>query len=262
MGTRSSAVEGDSWRVWDDDRSYGETLYNRATGELPEMESSRAVSKVVAKVFREGDTILDVGCGCGHYLRGLDRELPAGFSYQGVDATEHYISLARKAFADRADVRFEVADIFALDLADEAFDIVMCNNVLLHLPEIRRPLSELVRVTRRELFVRLMCGERSFRIQDVHPQPGGAEFAEDGTPIAYHYYNIYSRDYVNHLLERIPGKKRWSIEADTDFDRQRIMDSVKDHPNAVDATTIMGDCQVNGYVLQPWAILHVTKAEE
>jgi ubiquinone/menaquinone biosynthesis C-methylase UbiE len=245
------------WRVWDESKSYGELLYKRATGELPEMESSKRIAKEVKKIAAPGMTILDVGCGAGHYLRSLRRELGDSFSYVGTDATAHYIELARKAFANDAKATFRKSDVFALDFEDSSFDVVICNNLLLHLPSIDRPLKELTRVARRNLIVRTLCGDRSFRIQDVRPQPDGREFTAEGEPAAFYYYNIYSRDYVGFLLSSDPKAKSWDIVDDTEFDKRRIEESAKEHAEA-NATRIVGDYQVNGYILQPWAILTVS----
>lgn len=258
----SCAPTNTSWRIWDGERSYGETLFKRATGELPEMESSKKLASEVARVLRTGDSILDVGCGSGHYLRSLRRVLAHDVTYTGVDATEYYIQLARKAFATDEHCEFKVADIYDLDLPDRSFDIVMCNNVLLHLPSIESPLSELVRVARRTVFVRLLCGNRSFRIQDVESQPDGCEFENDGTPRGFHYYNIYSEEYVGHLLSKLAGVETWSLTPDTDFDKRKILTSTGDHQGARDATTIVGDYQVNGYILQPWQVLEITLSQD
>ena len=53
----------DKWRVWDRETEYGRLLYQRATGELPEMESSKAMARQVKTFVSPGDRILDVGCG-------------------------------------------------------------------------------------------------------------------------------------------------------------------------------------------------------
>ncbi len=246
------------WRVWDEEQSYGDTLYRRAIGELPEMESSKKMAKEVARVFQAGDSLCDVGCGAGHYLRSLEQTLPAGFGYQGVDATANYVALAQKAFADRPKTNFIQSDIFAIELPDRSQDIVMCNNVLLHLPSIRIPLAELVRIARKTVFVRFMVGDRSFQIKDIHPQVLGDEFDDDDAPRGFHFYNIYSRDYVNHLVGRIPGVGKWTITRDNDFDPARILASTSDHNGAIDASGILGGYQVNGYILQPWSVLEIS----
>jgi ubiquinone/menaquinone biosynthesis C-methylase UbiE len=244
------------WKVWDQNKSYGEVLYKRAVGELPEMESSKRIAKEVKKFAISGSTILDVGCGAGHYLRSLRRELGDSFSYVGCDATEHYIALAKKAFAADKNAAFQVSDIFGLDFDDNSFDLVICNNLLLHLPSIDRPVNELIRVARRRVIIRTLCGERSFRIQDVRPQTDGREFSREGDPVAFYYYNIYSRDYMTYVLSSNPKAKSWEIAADTDFDKARIEESARDHA-ANNATQIVGDYQVNGYILQPWAIVTI-----
>ena len=86
----------DKWKVWDRDAGYGEVLYKRAVGELPEMESSKKIACVLKKYITKNESVLDVGCGVGHYLKSLRREIGNTFSYLGVDATRHYIDQAKK----------------------------------------------------------------------------------------------------------------------------------------------------------------------
>lgn len=252
------SLTAEKWQVWDQAANYGDTLYRRATGNLPEMESSKKMAKEIARVIRTGDSILDVGCGAGHYLPSLRARISEKFRYTGVDATEKYIELARKAFEGQRDVEFQVANIFQLDLPDNRFDIVMCNNVLLHLPSIVKPLEELVRVAKRTVLIRFLCGNRSFIIQDVHPQTDGEEFDREQRPVGFHFYNIYSQAYINQLLAEFPDVARWTITPDNDFDPEKIAQSAADHRSAHDASAICGGYQVNGYVLQPWAVLEIT----
>lgn len=253
----------DKWRVWDKEKSYGEVLYKRAVGELPEMESSKKIAVEVKKYIKNNDRVLDVGCGAGHYLRSLRRELSdISFSYTGLDATNDYIQLAKKAFAGDNKCTFMVSDIYDIRLQDNSHELVMCNNVLLHLPSIEKPLNELIRVAKRNVVVRLLAGERSFRIKDVAPQSDGIEFDENGEPISFHYYNIYSNSYLAYLLKKNKRVKNFTITPDFDFNKQNIISSVTEHGKAHDASKIVGDFQVNGYVLQPWSIVEINISED
>jgi ubiquinone/menaquinone biosynthesis C-methylase UbiE len=251
----TNSEQNDQWRVWNAESSYGETLYKRAIGELPEMESSKKMAKELRGVLSAEDKLLDVGCGAGHYLRSLRREFGSDFHYTGCDATAQYVELARSAFSHDSQARFLVSDIFNLEFPDAAFDVVMCNNLLLHLPSVMKPIEELVRVARRAVFVRTLLGDRSFRIQDVYPQ--AMEFDERGEPSRFYYYNIYSEAYVGYLLRRIERVKSWSIAPDFDFDKERIQSSASEHGGARNASRVLGQYQVNGYILQPWAVLRI-----
>ena len=249
----------DAWRQsWLDEvegARYGDVLLRRAVGELPEMESSKAVAARLKNIARPQDRILDVGCGAGHYLRSLRRELPFGFQYTGVDATASYVGLASQAFAGASMTNFVTGDIYVLPFADASYDLVMSNNLVHHLPSIRKPLHELCRVARRYLTVRTLVGERSFRIQDVHGS--GDEFDEEGEPHGFHYFNIYSKSYLGHLLGEIPNARSWRVVPDRDFDKARIMEAATVQKDAPDVTLVIGDWQVNGYVLQPWVFVEV-----
>ena len=246
----------EQWRVWDSSTSYGEVLSKRASGMAPEMESSKAAARQLKGVLEPGNSLLDVGCGPGHYLRSLWNQGLTGFEYTGIDATEQYIDLGRKVFQDNPHVRFMQGDVVELPCEDSEYDVAMCNNVLLHMPSIARPLSELCRVTRSFVLVRTLCGERSFRIQDVHPQ-SGLEFDANGNPHGFHYYNIYSRSYVSRLLDAEPRVARYEIVDDRDFDPGAIEKAVGEHKNAFGASRTLHGWQLNGYILQPWVFIRI-----
>ncbi|NCJ07073.1 methyltransferase domain-containing protein [Synechococcales cyanobacterium C] len=244
------------WKVWDENNEYGEVFYKRATGQLPEMESSKAAAKLIKDDVTEGDKILDVGCGSGHYLRSLRSALKINFFYTGVDATSNYINLGKRAFVNDAGVDFCLGDIYNLPFDENSFDIVMCNNVLLHLPSIQKPLNELIRVSKKTVLIRTLIGDRSFRIQDVSPA-SEIEFNGDGEPTSFYYYNIYSQKYLNYLLKSSGKVNNFQIIKDVFFDPQNIESSTSEHRDAHNVTKIIGDFQVNGYIIQPWKFLKI-----
>ncbi|MDJ0893593.1 MAG: class I SAM-dependent methyltransferase [Alphaproteobacteria bacterium] len=249
----------DKWRQrWRPDQAgsvYGEVMFRRATGELPEMESTKAVAARLARTARPGDHILDVGCGVGHYLRGLQTALGFEFSYTGVDATEHFVKLAQEAFKGVDRAQFIQGDIFELPFEDARFDIVMCNNVLLHLPTVRTPLRELCRVAGRHVLIRTLIGERSFRILEVHGPD--EDYDDTGEPSEFNYFNIYSTSYVDRLLSEVPCAKRWRILPDRDFDAQKIAREKSFREDAATVTTMTGNWQTNGYILSPWSFVEI-----
>lgn len=97
----------------------------------------------------EAKRVLDVGCGVGHWGRTLLPFLPPDAKISGVD---HEPSFAEKAnekaaelgIAHRADYRG--ASIEALPFEDGTFDLVTCQTVLIHLPDVPAALREMKRV--------------------------------------------------------------------------------------------------------------------
>jgi len=259
----------DTWRIWDNEVEYGNLLFKRAIGALPEMESSKATAKILKDLFSPNDRILDVGCGAGHYLRSLRRYIQKPFSYTGVDATAAYITLATDAWRSNKQASFQVADVFSLPFDDGDYDIVMSCNLFLHLPSIREPLNELLRVSRKNVLIRTMVGERSFRIKEVyspetHPKsfsgpPDEDEFDNNGEPYSFHYYNIYSNTYISKLLRKNPNIKEYKIIPDDQYDPAHLIAETGLKDVAPDTTKIIDRWQVNGYILQPWAFILINK---
>jgi ubiquinone/menaquinone biosynthesis C-methylase UbiE len=100
--------------------------------------------------LRATDHVLDVGCGSGGPALFLAREV--GCRVMGVDINEAGIrtglALARQAGAqDRVELRH--ADVQQpLPFPDQAFDAIVCLDVMCHLPDRGRLLDEWLRVLR------------------------------------------------------------------------------------------------------------------
>jgi len=237
---------------------YGELFYGRAVGGINEMESSKAAARRIAAILKEGETIFDVGCGAGHYLRSLRNLTNKPFYYHGIDATELYIEYARKAFSEQPNVAFDIGDIYALSSADKAADVTMCNNVLLHLPSVEKPIAELLRVSRRYLLVRTLVSDNSYIVKRVTPDQAGDEFDENGEPHTFHYLNIYSEAYLRRVISKNKRVATIDFEPDRDFDPASVADSkVVLNASSWNATTTQDGLQHSGMLSMPWTWIYV-----
>ena len=101
---------------------------------------------------REGETVLDVGCGNG---RAYDVFKPKKVRYAGIDVSEKLIAKARERWQG-SEARFEVGDLLNLPVEDGRFDAVVAVAVLHHIPSAayrRQALRELARAVRRGGYV-------------------------------------------------------------------------------------------------------------
>jgi SAM-dependent methyltransferase len=96
-------------------------------------------------------SVLDVGCGAGHWGRTVVRELAPHARLHGVDREPHFIELARTA-ADTACLgdrtAYTTGHAEALPFADGSFDLVTCQTMLIHVPDVAAVLAEMIRVAR------------------------------------------------------------------------------------------------------------------
>lgn len=92
----------------------------------------------------EPESILDVGCGEGFTLEEL-RLKGIGKKLEGVDFLPRAIELGQK---EHPKLDLKVGDIFDLKYPDNSFDVVVCSEVLEHIPDPEKGLRELVRVSK------------------------------------------------------------------------------------------------------------------
>lgn len=99
----------------------------------------------------ETRTVLDVGCGVGHWGRLLGRVLPEECSFTGVDREPLWAEKA-SARAGAAGLshrfRYQVGRAEELPFEENSFDLVTCQTVLMHLRDPGAALREMFRVTR------------------------------------------------------------------------------------------------------------------
>jgi SAM-dependent methyltransferase len=163
QGAESIFVVGDS----DFDRALAERLgarfvdplqdyYDRKAGELDELSVTyespdpykrwfygrRFEAVMSALDAQPGDEVLEVGCGSGYYTRAL---LGLGARVTATDLSPAYVEQARVLAPD---AEFRVEDAQKLSFEDERFDRVLLTEVVEHVPEPARAISEAARVLR------------------------------------------------------------------------------------------------------------------
>lgn len=191
-------MKNNDWRIWNRDDKVELRTYQRVTGELPEMESTKQLVDLISQVYVPGMKILDVGCAAGHYYNALKR-IDKEIEYMGVDATVPYIEFAKKYFRDNGKVDFLIADIFDLPDQINISDIVFCCNVILHLPDFRVPIKNLLSVTNKYCFIRTLISDRTYLNKFLFSD----DFDENNNPTNYVIQNTYNfsllANYINSL---------------------------------------------------------------
>ncbi|MGW7041346.1 class I SAM-dependent methyltransferase [Streptomyces avermitilis] len=97
--------------------------------------------------LREGDRVLDAGCGTGRALPPLRAAVGPSGVVVGVDLTPAMLAAAVRAGRDR-DGQLLLADVTELPLGTESLDAVFAAGLVAHLPEPAENLRELARVVR------------------------------------------------------------------------------------------------------------------
>ena len=251
------------WQNWSLEKEYGELFYKRATGQLPEMESSKSVAKLLKDYYQPGMTLLDARCGAGHYKRRLERVLDENISYTGMDPTAYYLELGKKAFKDGA--LFKEGSILDIPFASGAFDLVMCNNVVMHLPpeKIQIAFSELTRVTKSTLVIRALFGVRNYITREVLETKDFDKGDNSGETYSelnllnskFRYFNMYTEDFYTGLLHPLEGVSEFSFQKDIDWES---FDNTNE-TNIKSATKTLGSLQISGNLILDWRYIIVRK---
>ncbi|MGH7768487.1 MAG: class I SAM-dependent methyltransferase [Candidatus Binatia bacterium] len=119
--------------------------YNRNTGYF---------SRLLAEPFidfagvKDGDRLLDVGCGTGSLAFTAAASMRRS-EIVGIDRSASFIEDARSRASDPR-LSFEVGDALSLPYTDGSFDKCLSLLVIQFIPDIRRAMSEMRRVTREE----------------------------------------------------------------------------------------------------------------
>lgn len=99
--------------------------------------------------IKPGSQILDVGCGTGDDVREMARLVGMGGRVVGVDNSQSMIAEAKKR-SEGLDlpIEFHLAEALALPFDSGTFDGCRIDRSLMHTPDARGTLAEMIRVTR------------------------------------------------------------------------------------------------------------------
>ena len=141
-------------KQWEENsRAYAELIGGKGTPHHQHILNP-CVERLLGEV--NGKKLLDAGCGEGYLSRYYAEK---GALVTGVDISDRLIQMCKSQSND--DDKYHVGNICDLDfIDDEAFDLILCNLVLLNVPCFDDALKE---------FYRVLCSEGSLIFSVVHP---------------------------------------------------------------------------------------------
>lgn len=148
------------------------------------------------KYVKEGDKVLDVGCGLGYGLNIL--AIKARQVY-GVDIDEKAIIYCKQTIEGRNPKLKELRlyDGQELEYSDNTFDIVTIVDVLEHVKDYEEFIIELLRVSKRGVFI----STPNRRPEYTNP---------DGTPMNYWHLREWNLEELNKIIETF-GEIDWNF---------------------------------------------------
>ncbi len=162
--------------------------------------------------FAPGARVLEIGCGNGRVWQGREGLLPEGVQVLLTDFSPLMLDKARAALSGSSTFSYAQADIQALPYADGAFDAVIANHMLYHVPDLAKGLAEVARVLRPGgQFYASTFGQESYReLSQVYMAfPGGERFVrmesatftlQNGEAVLRSYFaDVKRREYIDAL---------------------------------------------------------------
>lgn len=100
--------------------------------------------------IQPGMKVLELGCGTGSMWAEPFRWLPQDASLLLTDFSEGMLETARANVPEQPNISFAQVDIQQIPYANNAFDRVIANAMLYHIPDLDKAISEVARVLRPE----------------------------------------------------------------------------------------------------------------
>jgi len=170
-----------TWQLWDVDGMAEALEASWRTGVLESPHRDTVVDLVVRHLDLSQQTVLEVGCGTGLIYERLVPQHLENAKYVGLDVSSAMLKIARCKYSVAQFVR---GDGCALPFANRSFDVVICFEVLGHIPEVGPLIRELLRVTKRTCLFTIWNSE-SEAIVDEAEDIRGRRFLHRRYPDGY-----------------------------------------------------------------------------
>ncbi|MFA7254183.1 MAG: class I SAM-dependent methyltransferase [Patescibacteria group bacterium] len=162
------------------------------------------------KYFKEGDRILDLGCGQGN-LYEIARKHRV--DYVGLDASAGQIEMARKRYPE---AKYEVMNFGKIPYPDELFDRIFCLSTIHHIPPSESRdnfLAEALRVLKKNGLLAISAWDLNdpkllakYNSKDTEGLENGdllVPFKDNaGVELAKRYYHCFERQEFQSMLEK------------------------------------------------------------
>lgn len=135
-------------------------LAAQRTYALTSSERAEEILRTLRRFTNLSDSsMLDVGCGPGHIADYLRRHVK---DVVGLDTNETYLKEAT-----RRRLQAVLGDVACLPLRAEAFDVIICNDVLEHVPDSKPAMQEIMRVISGDGIAFVQCANK-YQIVEPH----------------------------------------------------------------------------------------------
>lgn len=133
-----------AWAAFDSLARAYDLWYQTPLGMLVDILEKKAIFSLAG--VKDGEVVLDVGCGTGNYALELARR---GARVRGIDPSAQMLEIARKkALEVRLPVEFTRGSVEELPFPDATFDLVTGVTMLEFTPSPKRAVGEMVRTLR------------------------------------------------------------------------------------------------------------------
>lgn len=148
------------------------------------------------RYMKEGDKVLDVGCGIGYGLNLLSIKAKEAY---GVDVDEKAIKYCQDNILGKNPrlKSLQAYDGYSLPFKDKEFDVVTTVDVLEHVEDYHRFIEELLRVAKRAVLI----STPNRRPEYTNP---------DGTPKNYWHLREWSFEELDEILKQHKAKIDWN----------------------------------------------------
>ena len=161
-------------------REYFNQLAGKWDKMTPEETRSRLPQMIDYLAIKPGDTILDVGGGTGILLPLLYNAAGDRGKIVSLDIAEEMLKKARdNGYANS--IHYIHADVAAIPLSGESFDIVICYSCFPHFPDKLKALAEMARVLRNQGRLIICHTDSRQAINELHKSIGNV-VANDTIP--------------------------------------------------------------------------------
>ncbi|RWH18105.1 class I SAM-dependent methyltransferase [Mesorhizobium sp.] len=174
------------WEQWDVSGIAGEIQTIWRSSHEEDVHREQLANIVSGHVSGSKPSVLEVGCGTGLVYEKLVTKLPDDAAYIGVDSSIRMLEIARETFPEG---QFLFGDGYELFFRDQEFDIVLCFEVLGHIPQIDIFVSELLRVAKKKCIFTTWPSESS-EVAENYERIDDVRFL----------HRRYSNDYILSIL--------------------------------------------------------------